>query len=94
MDVIWRPKALDDLEMARQYIAERNPAAARKLLETIMSAVAALSDRPEIGRPGRVAGTRELVLTRIPYIVAYTVLDQTVAVLAVMHGAREWPDEF
>jgi addiction module RelE/StbE family toxin len=94
MDIIWRPKALDDLESVRQYIAERNPAAARGVFETILSAVATLSDRPEIGRPGRVAGTRELVLARIPYIVAYTVLDQGVTILAVMHGAREWPDEF
>lgn len=48
---------------------------------------------PALGRPGRVAGTRELVLPKTPYVVAYRIME-AVEILAVMHGAREWPEGF
>lgn len=53
-----------------------------------------LSRHPEIGRQGRAGGTRELVVSRTPYIVAYRVADRRVEVLAVLHGAQQWPDDF
>jgi toxin ParE1/3/4 len=51
-----------------------------------------LADNPHMGRPGRVPGTRELVVTRTPYIVPYRVRGDTLEILRVYHGARRWPD--
>ena len=71
MLVIWRPEAMADLEAARDYIAQDNPTAAERLFDRIMTAVDTLQDLPFVGRPGCVPGTRELVVSRTPYIVAY-----------------------
>ncbi len=94
MEISWRGRALEDLETARLYITASNPHAARRVLEAILAAVSRLSDTPEIGRPGRVAGTRELVIPRTPYIVAYTVLADEIVILDVLHGAQSWPGSF
>jgi toxin ParE1/3/4 len=61
---------------------------------SIIRHVALLAEHPGIGRPGRVEGTRELVISGLPYLVAYTQRGDTVAVLRVMHGAMKWPKSF
>ena len=94
MRVRWTVPALADLDLIQDYIAERNPPAASRLINDILDRTdKLLSVNPEIGRSGRVAGTRELILVGTSYVVAYR-LRETVEVLAVMHGAREWPDKF
>jgi addiction module RelE/StbE family toxin len=82
MEIVWRPSALDDLEQGRHYIAEHNPRAAERLWARILNAVERLAARPGLGRPGRVEGTRELVVPRTPYIVAYTVIGDQVMILS------------
>ena len=94
MDVVWQEAALDGLERARTYIAQHNPAAAQRVRQTILTAVGRLADHPNLGRPGRVEGTRELVIPGTRYIVAYAVLDDEVVIVAVQHTAQQWPDEF
>jgi len=94
MEIVWRGSALEDLESARQHIAAENPRAARRVMELILTAVSRLPANPEIGRPGRVGGTRELVVSRTPYLVAYAVLGDELVILDVLHGAQEWPDTF
>jgi toxin ParE1/3/4 len=94
MEIIWREVALDSLERARAYIAPDDPAAAARDRERILGAVRNLADMPNMGQPGRVEDTRELVVSGTPYIVAYTVLDNQIMILAVQHGAQEWPDCF
>lgn len=91
MRIVWLYRAVKDLSAARAYIARDNPEAATKIGRTITSAVAGLADNPAIGRPGRVAGTRELVITGTSYIVPYRVRGTTVQVLRVLHAARRWP---
>ena len=94
MRVRWTVPALINLDSIQDYIAERNPAAASRLVNDILDRTdTLLSDNPEMGRPGRIAGTRELVLPGTSYVVAYR-LREAVEILAVMHGAREWPDKF
>jgi toxin ParE1/3/4 len=93
MLVIWRTEAMEDLEAARNYIAQDNPAAAERLFDRIMTTVDRLQDLPSMGRPGRVAGTRELVVPRTPYIVAYFITGDHLEIAAVLHGARQWPDQ-
>jgi toxin ParE1/3/4 len=94
MEIVWRQVALNSLERARAYIAQDNRAAAERVRERIVNAVGDLADMPNMGRPGRVEDTRELVVAGPPYIVAYTVLDNQVAIIAVQHSAQKWPDRF
>ncbi len=88
----WTRLALEDVERAREYIAERNPSAAQAVIARIESALKALAAHPEIGRRGRVQGTRELVVPDTPFIIAYLLSKNAVEILAVIHGARRWPD--
>jgi toxin ParE1/3/4 len=90
----WTRPALADLEAIGDFIARGNPIAARRLVARIAASVRPLSDHPHLGRPGRVTGTRELVVPDTPYIVPYRVRGEEVEVLAVFHGARRWPDAF
>ena len=92
-EVVWTRRSLRELEAIGDYIAEHNPAAALRIVTAIHTRTRnLLSENPFIGRPGEIAGTRELVIPGTPYIVAYRVLETRVDVLFVQHGAREWPD--
>ena len=95
MIVIWSDEALDDLSSLRAFIAKDSPKAARETAMRIVLAVETmLAPNPQIGRPGRVPGTRELVIPGTPYIVPYRGQAGTVQILRVYHGARRWPDRF
>ncbi len=94
MEIVWREVALDSLQRIRAHIARDNPGAAERVRERILSAIRNLADMPNMGRPGRVEDTRELVVSGTPYIVAYTVLDDQVVIIAVQHSAQKWPDRF
>jgi len=87
----WTRPAVNDLTHLRQYIADRDPRAANKVASSILAAIVKLRHVPAAGRPGRIAGTRELVVVDAPYIVAYRVRDGILEVLRVMHTARRWP---
>ncbi len=64
------------------------------MLERIFSAVELLERHSEVGRRGRVSGTGELVIPATPFLIAYRVHRNRIAVLALLHGARKWPDRF
>lgn len=94
MRIIWLEMAENDLDEIVDYLLERDIGAADRTYHDIQEQVRSLEDYPGLGRPGRVVGTRELIVARTRYIVAYTVdpeLD-AVIVLRVLHGARRWPD--
>ena len=82
-----------DLEAIVDYIAAENPRAALAIWDEIENQVERLARYPHSGRIGRVDGTRELVVTRTPYIVGYRLDEDAVLILRVLHGARQWPDE-
>jgi toxin ParE1/3/4 len=86
--------ALANLDAEAEYISEESPAAAARTVTAIVEAVAHLSRFPSLGRPGRVAGTRELVVTGTPYIIPYQVRGDAVEILRVFHAARKWPERF
>lgn len=85
------PKAYSDLEGILEYLEPRNPAAAEGLVERILDVTRGLEEMPERGRPGRVSGTRELVVTATNYLVAYRIHDESIEVLRVLHGRQRWP---
>lgn len=94
MLVRWVRVALENLNAEAAYIAEDNPAAARRTVELIVDSVKQLEQFPAMGRPGRVPGTRELVVTGTPYVVPYRVRAGHVEILRVFHGVRRWPSSF
>jgi toxin ParE1/3/4 len=95
MNIVWSPDAIQDLILLRAYIAEDSPAAAQRIVLRILHDVEnLLPDNPHMGRPGRVPGTRELIVPKTPYIVPYRVEGETIQILRVYHGARRWPDSF
>lgn len=69
-----------------------NPAAADRQIERILAAIAGLLQFPEIGRPSRRSGTREMVVAGTPYIAAYRLRRDVIEVLRVLHGRQRWPD--
>ncbi|WP_422641803.1 type II toxin-antitoxin system RelE/ParE family toxin [Zavarzinia sp.] len=62
-------------------------------MTSILETVARLSEHPHLGRAGRVADTRELVISRTPYVAVYSVGPDAIDILAVFHGARRWPPD-
>ncbi len=92
----WTRIGAADLRAAWEYIAEENPAAAERVLEKILRGVEALERHPKLGRAGRVEGTRELMIPGTPFVVAYCLRNEKeeVQILAVLHGARKWPEAF
>lgn len=94
MRLRWTRLAERDLDQIGDYIGQDNPAAAaRVVLELIDQAETLLPEHPAIGRPGRVLGTRELVIGNLPYIIAYRVRERDVEILRVLHTARAWPGD-
>jgi len=81
----WFRQALHDLDQIETYIAEDNPATAVDIVVTIIKAVSLLGAQQGLGRVGRVPGTKELIVSGLPYIVPYRVKDGEVQVLRVYH---------
>ncbi len=91
MRVKWLHRALQNLDAEAAYIAQDSPQAAAVFIRHMIDSAARLAAHPQMGRPGRVPGTRELVITRFPYILPYRVCEQNVEILRVFHTARKWP---
>ena len=94
MKIKWVQLALTDLDEAAAFISQDNPQAAKRIVKRIWDAARLLSEQPNAGRPGRVYGTRELVIADTPFILPYRVVQNTVQILRVLHGARNWPEQF
>lgn len=92
MRVRWTRPALADLAEIHDYIAADNPAAAKQVIRRIRQDANILNEHPAIGRPGRVPGTRELVVGLLPYVIAYRSGTREVDIVAVIHTSRSWPD--
>ena len=93
MRLRWTRLAEQDLDQIAEYIGQDSAAAAaRVVLELIDQAETLLPIHPALGRPGRVLGTRELVVGQLPYIIAYRVRDKDLEILRVLHTSRAWPD--
>jgi toxin ParE1/3/4 len=91
--LVWSTESAEDLAALRAFIAADSPSAAKRVVRRIAEMVETLPPQnPEIGRRGRAPGTRELVISQTPFLVAYRVHNETVEVLRVLHGAQRWPD--
>lgn len=90
MRLVWTLEARSDRRAITNYIMEDNPSAALALNEQFVRRIAQLETHVMLGRPGRLAGTRELVL-HPNYVLIYDIADETVRLLRIIHAARQWP---
>jgi len=94
VQVKWLRTALRNLDEEATYIAAEDAQAAQLVVERVLNAVEMLATHPALGRPGRVPGTRELVVTNTRYVVPYRVRGQVVEVLRVFHTSRRPPQRW
>ncbi len=96
MEIRWLRKALSNLDQEAEYIAKDDPLAARLIVDRIYHSVSMLKDNPSLGHPGRLPGTRELVIPKTRYIVPYRVRLrlQRIEILRVFHASRKLPERW
>ena len=90
MKVLWTPEAEQDRSDIWLHLAADNPRAAARTDELFSDAAARLADHPKLGRPGKISGTRELVVHE-SYRLVYEIEGEAVWVLTLVHTARQWP---
>jgi toxin ParE1/3/4 len=91
MELRWTQEAAADLERIAGYLFDTAPERATDLVRTIYRAPSALLKFPHSGRIGRKDGTRELVLSPLPYVVIYAVGGDAIHVVRILHAAQRWP---
>lgn len=91
-EIVWTSPALAEFDELVAYIRDQDPTTADRVAAYIDQRIGTLLAHPHIGRPGRVRGTRELVVA--PFIVAYEVADELIVILTVLRGRRRWPRSF
>ena len=91
MRIRWLRLALSDLDEIAEYISKTNTSASRKIIKTLWNNAQSLVKHPNIGRQGRVHGTRELIISGTNYIIPYRVIDEEIQILRVLHASRKWP---
>ena len=92
MKLRYTPRAKLDLAEIHDYIAQENTQAARRVLQLIRKAADTLLKNSQLGRTGRIAGTRELTVGRFPFMLAYRIEAEEIH-LAVVHTSRLWPEK-
>jgi plasmid stabilization system protein ParE len=91
MKVRFSPRARADIIAIRAYYGAIDSALGRRMAMRIVDAALKLEQHPSLGRPGRIAGTREWVIARTPYVMAFERSDEATTILFVRHAARRWP---
>jgi toxin ParE1/3/4 len=93
MKIEWSAFSIADRKAIFDFIEVDNPPAATEIDLRIKQSVEELLHFPEIGRQGRIHRTRELVISRTPYLAAYRIEGDVVRILRILHGAQQWPEE-
>ena len=92
MRLRWTEGAARDLENITYYLLDSTPQHGPHLVRSIYAAIAALPRFPNRGRVGKKAGTLELVLPSLPYLVVYQIAGEVIYVVRILHGAQQWPE--
>lgn len=93
MKIVWSRRAIRHLVALREYIAKDSDQKAALVASRILVAVDLLQSQPEMGRPGRLPGTRELLIPETPFIIPYRIRRERLELLAVFHGGQRWPEK-
>ena len=91
MELIWSPQAQEQLADVFDYLAQASVEIAERQFRVITTAVMKLEQFPAMGRPGRLGGTRELVISGTPYLAIYRIHADRVQIIALTRGAQLWP---
>jgi toxin ParE1/3/4 len=91
MRVRWTADAADDLERICDDIAEDRPDSARRVAQSVIDGIGTLETFPNLGRVGRVQGTREIAFPPLPFVAIYEIREEQIVVLRILHGAQSWP---
>jgi addiction module RelE/StbE family toxin len=91
MPIRWSPKAADDLARIVAHIQKDSRDAAQRVAQTVFARAEALNTFPQLGRPGRVQGTRELPLSPLPFFIVYRIRQEIIEIANILHGAQRWP---
>ncbi len=89
--IVWKFAANQAREAQLVFVARDHPEAAARIEEEINDQVDLLAEFPTLGREGRVAGTRELVINRSPFILVFRVRTKRIEIVRLLHGAQKWP---
>jgi toxin ParE1/3/4 len=91
MKIVWSRRAIRHLVHLRKFIEKDSEQNAALVASRILNAVDLLQAQPEMGRPGRIIGTRELVVADTPFVIPYRVRNARLELIAVFHGRQKWP---
>jgi toxin ParE1/3/4 len=91
MRIVWSRRAIGHFVHLREYVEKASEKGASRIAGRILKAVDALRDHPDMGRPGRLQGTRELVVPGTAYVIPYRVRGERLELIAVFHGRQKWP---
>jgi toxin ParE1/3/4 len=92
MPIVWLSAAVGDLIEIRTYIAERDPESANKIGLRIDRAIGHLANMPNLGKPGRLFGTGELVISGTSFLAIYRLQNQRIEILRILHGRQSFPE--
>jgi toxin ParE1/3/4 len=90
----WTENAIKQLDRVHAFYAEIDPNLAARIFREIKKSPRRLSQFPTSGRKGQVAGTQELVVPGLPFLVVYRVTTERVEILRVLHTATDWQAAF
>ncbi len=93
MKLIWSEQARQEWTEHYRFYFARNPDAARRMRQLVMEGARRLRDYPKIGRPGRVQGSRELVIGGTPFLLVYDENPARVEIVHVYHGRQNWQEQ-
>jgi toxin ParE1/3/4 len=91
MRLRWTAEAAADLEKITNYLFERTPENAERIVRSIYNTASKLTTFPLRGRAGKKHGTRELITTSLPHVIVYRVSSDVVYIARILHGAQKWP---
>ena len=91
LTIRWTSIALSDLNSAFEFISADKPDAVKATVMKVLDGIEQLKNFPESGRPGRVKGTRELVVSTTPYVIAYRIKENHLEILSILHTSQKWP---
>jgi toxin ParE1/3/4 len=94
MTIRWSSRAQRHLTSLTNFVALESPKTALKILSQIEKSVENLPEFPNMGKTGRLKNTRELIIQNLPYIISYTIFEDTIWILAIMHTSRKWTNSF
>ena len=89
MEVVWLSQALENLQEIKKYIEAESPQSAKIVADQIKKTVSFLQENPHIGKPSLVGGFREIQVSKLPFVIPYKVIDNTIIIVRVFHTKQK-----